>query len=481
MMLVFKVPLLVALIIASCATPTDPVLSNSIVKGSFADQHVSPRLRNLISAESGANDGFGYPFLFLAAYLLKSASTGEALTIWVVKTILYQVIGAAIFGAAIGVLANAVLKWSTTHNFIDKESFLCYGIAVGIFTVGAAGYLDLDDLLAAFAAGNALTWNDWYREETEDDELQNVMDLLLNTIFFIYVGATIPWESFVSPKDGLTAGRLVILGVLVLLFRRLPALLLFHRAIPCLQKSFSEAAFMGECSLRSRASFILICCSISGFFGPIGAGSILYSNLVMNQFEDQENASNEATEQIRTLVKPIVYALVLSSILGHTLMIPVLKYFFSWRDVGNIQLLGHEGEHEDHESDAASFYGEGDADRREADYESGERREDGSTMSNAPEAQPASVHAQASWRLSSSHLPSSGHKLGTHFASEQHRASGPPDLPKDWNSRVRDLENRAGASSGQQSSDRPSAITRRPNTAQSIRPGLDDNRRQSIM
>lgn len=46
-----------ALIIASCVTPTDPVLCNSIVKGKFAEKHVPEALRNIISAESGANDG----------------------------------------------------------------------------------------------------------------------------------------------------------------------------------------------------------------------------------------------------------------------------------------------------------------------------------------------------------------------------------------------------------------------------------------
>lgn len=51
-----NLPILVTLVIASCATATDPVLSNSIVKGSFADSYVPPRLRNLISGESGAND-----------------------------------------------------------------------------------------------------------------------------------------------------------------------------------------------------------------------------------------------------------------------------------------------------------------------------------------------------------------------------------------------------------------------------------------
>lgn len=50
-----------ALVIAATVTPTDPVLSNAIVKGRYAEQHVDPNIRNLISAESGANDGLGYP------------------------------------------------------------------------------------------------------------------------------------------------------------------------------------------------------------------------------------------------------------------------------------------------------------------------------------------------------------------------------------------------------------------------------------
>jgi NhaP-type Na+/H+ or K+/H+ antiporter len=233
-----------------------------------------------------------------------------------------------------------------------------------------------------------------------------------------------------------------------------------------------------------------------GYYGPIGAGAIYYTSLVRDQFEDEGNASSAASEQIRTLVKPITYALVLSSLLGHTLTIPVLKYFLTWLGVGNIQLRGEEGDHEDHESDAASFYGEGDADRREAEYEAGETREDGqearpeapSIMSNAPNAQPASVKGayhwdgrwndHASWRQSSSHrLPSTGHKLGTHFAAEQHRNEGGPNLPKRWDDRVRDLESSAGQ--GQASS--ISTQQQQQQRSSTQRPSIDDKRRQSII
>lgn len=141
------VSILVALVLASCATPTDPVLSNAIVKvslfflilvhlalwltcmyvisqGSFANSYVSPRLRNLISAESGANDGFALPFLYIAVHLIKEATTGEALRKWVIETILWSVLGSVVLGFVLGAAANQLLKVAAHWNLIDKESFL---------------------------------------------------------------------------------------------------------------------------------------------------------------------------------------------------------------------------------------------------------------------------------------------------------------------------------------------------------------------
>lgn len=92
-----------SLVIGSCVTPTDPVLANSICKGEcplafssteprrrqdppefhinltflrlcllgrFAEKHVPLHVRNIILAESGANDGLGYPFLYIGLYLI---------------------------------------------------------------------------------------------------------------------------------------------------------------------------------------------------------------------------------------------------------------------------------------------------------------------------------------------------------------------------------------------------------------------------
>lgn len=58
-----KLSFLAALVIGSCVTCTDPILSQAVAKGPFSDKYVSRALREIISSEAGANDGFGFPFL----------------------------------------------------------------------------------------------------------------------------------------------------------------------------------------------------------------------------------------------------------------------------------------------------------------------------------------------------------------------------------------------------------------------------------
>lgn len=110
---------------------------------------------------------------------MKAPSTGKALKLWVFDTILYQVGGSILYGILIGYIGARILRFSSKRNWIDKESFLLWGVGLGLFTVGTAGMLGLDDLLACFLVGCILTNDDWYRVETEDDEIQNCLDLLL--------------------------------------------------------------------------------------------------------------------------------------------------------------------------------------------------------------------------------------------------------------------------------------------------------------
>jgi hypothetical protein len=90
---------------------------------------------------------------------------------------------------------------------------------------------------------------------------------------------------------------------------------------------------------------------------------------------------------IRAYVKPIIYSLVLASIIGHSLTIPLLKLGFERTGVGSIQLddgtvmdieraeLEEEEEREEEERDQ---------NRREASQDSSNREEDQSTLRARP-------------------------------------------------------------------------------------------------
>ena len=133
-----------ALAVGACITPTDPVLSNSIVKGKFADKNIPKDLQRIIIAESGANDGLGYPFLFLALYLIKYTGEGgagqtggasKAMGFWFGETWGYVIVLSVIYGATIGWIAKELLHWAEEKNFVDRESFLVFAITLAVRTV----------------------------------------------------------------------------------------------------------------------------------------------------------------------------------------------------------------------------------------------------------------------------------------------------------------------------------------------------------
>ncbi len=68
-------------------------------------------LQRIVIAESGANDGLGYPFLFLALYLIKytggrrrgrAGGTGTAIGLWFGETWGYTVLLSIVYGAVVG-------------------------------------------------------------------------------------------------------------------------------------------------------------------------------------------------------------------------------------------------------------------------------------------------------------------------------------------------------------------------------------------
>lgn len=156
---------LAALVIGSCVTSTDPILSQAVAKGPFSDKYVPRALRELISAEAGANDGFGFPFLLLATFLIRHADLDgvefkegvsavaegaarllkreqevgrlggglpKAFELWIVEVWLYMIVMSALIGIVIGLGSMYAIRFALRRRWIDSESFLLWPMAIGV-------------------------------------------------------------------------------------------------------------------------------------------------------------------------------------------------------------------------------------------------------------------------------------------------------------------------------------------------------------
>ena len=294
--LVPDINFLFALAIGACVTPTDPVLSNSIVKGKFADKNIPRDLQRIIIAESGANDGLGYPFLFLPLYLIKYVGHPEltdghgaskAIGLWFGETWGYTILLSVVYGAVVGYIAKELLHWAEEKKYVDRESFgvcyhprrkyICYlvglvatnktavhcwncwydrlGRCPCLFYCWKRFYLGVSIVRHAACDSRLIKSSDWFRLETLDDSLQPTIDMLLNVSIFIWFGAVTPWYEF-AHNNVIPLYRLIPLGILVLLLRRLPIVFAMHKKIRQIEEP--------------RQALVV------GFFGPIGVSAVFY-------------------------------------------------------------------------------------------------------------------------------------------------------------------------------------------------------------
>lgn len=255
--LILGLPFWLAMLVGAVVTPTDPVVSSTIVTGSMAEQKLPARLRNLLSGESGANDGLAYPFVFLAILMLERPPS-EALAHWLTVTVLWEVLGAVAIGAALGYAAGWLLQLAKERGTIEQPSYLAYTIALAVMVLGATKLAGTDGILAVFAAGVALNM----AVDTETDTESERMDEAVNRFFvlpiFVLLGMALPWGQWLE----LGWKGLVLVGA-VLLLRRLPAVLAVGSV---LRRSHGvrDALFLG-------------------WFGPVGVAALYYATLSVRE------------------------------------------------------------------------------------------------------------------------------------------------------------------------------------------------------
>ena len=296
------------LCMAACVTATDPVLASSVVgKGKFA-KRVPKHLRDLLSAESGCNDGMAFPFVYLAIYILKYKQEPHEVALhWFCYTILYECIFGAVYGVLVGYIARRLIRLAHEREYIDRESFLVFYFVLALFCAGSGSLLGTDDLLVGFACGVGFSNDGWFLDKTEESHVSNVIDLLINLAFFVYFGTIIPWHQYNAGYLGLDVWRLVVIALLVIFARRIPIMMVLKPIIPDI-KTWREALFAGH-------------------FGPIGVGAIFVAILARAELEHAHGSSTTPLavlpppdfeySNIIELIWPITTFLVITSIVVH--------------------------------------------------------------------------------------------------------------------------------------------------------------------
>jgi sodium/hydrogen antiporter len=269
---------LVALLLGAVLCPTDPVVATSIVTGPLAERHLPGRLRDLVSAESGGNDGLAYPLVFLPVLLLTHAADA-AWADWMLRIVLWQVGFAVALGLAIGYGAGRLLHRAERERTLESHSFLAFTLALTLLVLGAARLLHVDGIVAVFVAGLALDQVASASERRREERVQEAVNQFFTLPIFTLFGLMLPWSAWAA-----LGWRGALLVAAVLLLRRLPAWLLLGRFVPALRR-MRDAAF-------------------AGWFGPMGVAALFYAVLALRHTGE-------------TLVWPAASLLVAASVVVH--------------------------------------------------------------------------------------------------------------------------------------------------------------------
>ncbi|MBI9115922.1 cation:proton antiporter domain-containing protein [Sanguibacter suaedae] len=243
--LLLGLPLGLALLLGACLCPTDPVLAASVVTGEPAERDLPTRLRQMLTAESGANDGLALPVVGVAlAVVLPTTGPGD-----VAGRLVWEVLGAVLVGAALGVLAGWALQRATRDRDLEKGPELVLTLLLAVATLGVGRLAGTAEVLAVLVAGLAYNAVVGDGERVAQDDIDEAINRYAVLPLLLVLGAVLPWSDW-----GALGPAAVLFVVLVLGVRRLPVVLALARPL----------------GLRLRdATFV-------GWFGPMGVSAVFY-------------------------------------------------------------------------------------------------------------------------------------------------------------------------------------------------------------
>ncbi len=240
-----------ALLTAALLTPTDAALGQSVV----SNPDVPVRLSQTINVESGLNDGLALPFILFGAII--ASSGGSEATNGLALSAAQQVILGPLAGIAVGWGVARLLDLAEDKDWVlESAKGVCF-VATAFTSYLCAELVGGNGFIAAFVGG--LVFGNSYRHELHfiREFMEGTGQILTMAAFLIFGALMLP--------DGLA--HVTPTAVMIAI-----AMLTFVRMFP-IWLSLSGTGL----DLRDKLFL--------GWFGPRGLASILFTLIMMDQFD----------------------------------------------------------------------------------------------------------------------------------------------------------------------------------------------------
>lgn len=259
-----------ALFVGAALAPTDAALGVPVVTNPV----VPSRIRQLITVESGLNDGIATPVVMLAI-AGAAAAAGLEHAEGAGRAVVELLIGAAV-GVAVGGVGGAALRWARRHG-TAAESFA--GIAVLALALGAyasALALDGNGFVAAFCGGLAFGAFAGRRAPAELEFLEQTGTLLASLVWMAFGAIAIP-----------------------IMVDRIDALTIFYAVLSLTVVRMLPVALASIGAGMDRVTVLFV-----GWFGPRGLASLVFALLAL------EALGTRADEAVAVLAVTVLLSVV---------------------------------------------------------------------------------------------------------------------------------------------------------------------------
>lgn len=286
-----------AILIGAIITPTDPVVSSSMISGKYADMLLNNNIKSSLIFESGINDGLAFPLVAIGWMLFQHYEMDW--THWLVNELLYKNILAVVISAILGAIAGIIMHKGHQAGWMTKKTQLSFSVGLAFLVLALLDLLHMNGIIGVFFAGLFFNREIEKNEDIEEERIQEAIERLFTIPIFFLLGLVLPWQ------DWLRLGWPLLWCVgAVLLFRRLPAIIMLKPALKQI----------------SRWPRVLLI----GWFGPIGVAALFYAVLSL-----KKTGYHDAF--------PIVAAVITASVLVHGITSVPASRWYHRSDIDNVE------------------------------------------------------------------------------------------------------------------------------------------------